>query len=120
MGAGRGRGDLVAHASQRGRHLPYPHGHAGRLTGDVHPDRALTDFGKLDIMGNIAGVPSRGMVVDVTEQELDSVLGINLKGVFYGCQAAMRAMSGQGSGNIVNVASGAIDSGAPTLAVYSM
>jgi 3-oxoacyl-[acyl-carrier protein] reductase len=82
--------------------------------------RAVKDYGKLDIMANIAGVPSRGMVVDVTDQELDRILNINLKGVFYGCQAAMRVMMGQGGGNIVNVASGAIDSGAPTLAVYSM
>ena len=82
--------------------------------------RATTDFGKLDIMANVAGVPSRGMVVDVPEQELDRVIGINLKGVFFGCQAALRVMIPQGSGNIVNVASGAIDAGAPTLAVYSM
>src|SRR3954452_5800816 len=52
--------------------------------------RGTTDFGKLDIMANVAGVPSRGMVVDVTEQELDRVIGINLKGVFFGCQAALR------------------------------
>jgi 3-oxoacyl-[acyl-carrier protein] reductase len=40
--------------------------------------------------------------------------------VFYGCQAAIRHMIPQGSGNIVNIASGAIDTPAPTLACYGM
>jgi 3-oxoacyl-[acyl-carrier protein] reductase len=84
-------------------------------------ERAVSDYGKIDVMGNIAGVPSYGPVVDVTDEELDRVHDINLRGVFYGCQAAMRAMIPQGFGNIVNVASGIVDSGgAPNWATYGM
>ena len=54
-------------------------------------ERAVSDYGKIDVMGNIAGVPSYGPVVDVTDEELDRVLDINLRGVFYGCRAAMRS-----------------------------
>ena len=38
------------------------------------------------------------------------MLGVNLKGVFFGCQAAARVTTAQGSGSVVNMSSGAIDS----------
>jgi len=58
--------------------------------------------------------------VDLGVPEFERVLAINLKSVFYGCQAAIRVMGDQGSGNIVNISSGAIDTAAPTLACYGM
>ena len=82
--------------------------------------RAVADHGRIDVMGNIAGVRSDGPVVDVTDEEFDRVFDINLRGVFYGSQAAMRAMIRQGSGHIVNISSGAIDSPAPTMSTYAM
>jgi 3-oxoacyl-[acyl-carrier protein] reductase len=92
-----------------------------RADVDALVERAVSDYGRIDIMGNIAGVPSYGPVVDITDEEYDRVLDINQRGVFYGCRAAMRAMIPQGFGNIVNVASGIIDSGgAPNWATYGM
>jgi 3-oxoacyl-[acyl-carrier protein] reductase len=76
--------------------------------------------GRLDIMGNIAGVPHNRLVTEVTDDELDRILAINAKSVFYGCRAAARVMVPQGYGVIVNVSSGAIDTPAPTLACYAM
>jgi 3-oxoacyl-[acyl-carrier protein] reductase len=87
---------------------------------DALVDRAAADFGRVDIMGNIAGVPHNKMVAEVTDEEFERILAINLKSVFYGCQAAIRHMVPQGSGNIVNISSGAIDTPAPTLACYGM
>jgi 3-oxoacyl-[acyl-carrier protein] reductase len=87
---------------------------------DALVDRAVADFGRLDVMGNVAGVPFNKMVADVTDEEFERILAINLKSVWYGCQAALRVMVPQGSGNIVNIASGAIDTPAPTLSVYGM
>ena len=82
--------------------------------------RATTDYGRIDVMGNIAGVRSDGPVVDITDGEFDRVLDINLRGVFYGCQAALRAMIPQGSGNIITISSGIVDDPGPTMATYGM
>ena len=71
-------------------------------------------------MGNIAGVPHNRLVAECTDEEFERILAINLKSVFYGCQAALRHMLPQRSGNIVNISSGAIDTPAPTLACYGM
>jgi 3-oxoacyl-[acyl-carrier protein] reductase len=82
--------------------------------------RATTDYGRIDVMGNIAGVRSDGPIVDITDAEFDRVLDINLRGVFYGCQAALRAMIPQGSGSIINISSGIVDDPGPTMATYGM
>jgi 3-oxoacyl-[acyl-carrier protein] reductase len=87
---------------------------------DALVDRAQAEYGRVDIMGNIAGVPHNKMVAECTDEEFERILAINLKSVFYGCQAAIRHMIPQGSGNIVNISSGAIDTPAPTLACYGM
>ena len=83
-------------------------------------ERAVSEHGRIDVMGNIAGVPHNKMVADCTDEEFERILAINLKSVFYGCRAAIRHMVPQGSGNIVNISSGAIDFPAPTLACYAM
>jgi len=87
---------------------------------DALVDGAAAQHGRLDIMGNIAGVPHNKLVAECTDEEFERILAINLKSVFYGCQAAIRHMIPQGSGNIVNISSGAIDTPAPTLACYAM
>lgn len=87
---------------------------------DALVDGAASQHGRVDIMGNIAGIPHNKLVADCTDDEFERILAINLKSVFYGCQAAIRHMIPQGSGNIVNISSGAIDTPAPTLACYGM
>jgi 3-oxoacyl-[acyl-carrier protein] reductase len=91
-----------------------------RADVDALVDRAQAEFGRVDIMGNIAGVPHNKLVAECTDDEFERILAINLKSVFYGCQAAIKHMIPQGSGNIVNISSGAIDTPAPTLACYGM
>ncbi len=87
---------------------------------DALVDTTMERHGRLDVMGNIAGVPYNNMVKDTPDVDLEKILAINLKGVWYGCQAAMRVMVPQGSGSIINLSSGAIDTPAPTLALYGM
>ena len=87
---------------------------------DALVDRTVADHGRLDVMANVAGVMLDSSVADLTEPDLDRIIGVNLKGVLFGCQAAARVMVEQGSGSIVNMASGAIDTPAPNIAAYAM
>jgi len=66
---------------------------------------ALETFGRLDVMVNNAAIQIERELVETTEEELDRVLGVNLKGVFFGCKHAVIAMRASGGGVIVNVAS---------------
>jgi 3-oxoacyl-[acyl-carrier protein] reductase len=91
-----------------------------RADVDALVDGAQAEFGRVDIMGNIAGVPHNKLIAECSDEEFERILAINLKSVFYGCQAALRVMTPRQSGNIVNISSGAIDSPAPTLACYGM
>jgi 3-oxoacyl-[acyl-carrier protein] reductase len=91
-----------------------------RTDVDALVQQAVDEHGHLDIMGNIAGIIQESKVVDTPEEDLDRVLGINLKGVFFGCQAAARVMMKQRSGSIVNMSSGAIDVPAAGIVCYAM
>ena len=77
-------------------------------------------FGRLDVLCNVAGVPSDGPLATVSEAEIDRVLGTNLKSTLFACQAALRFMGPQGSGSIVNVASAVIDSPAAGYGLYAI
>jgi 3-oxoacyl-[acyl-carrier protein] reductase len=79
---------------------------------------AVDQFGRIDVMANIAGIIATSPLVDLTEDELDRVLAVNLKGVVFGTQAAMRVM--QPGGSIINMTSTAIDQASPTLGAYAM
>jgi 3-oxoacyl-[acyl-carrier protein] reductase len=101
---------------------------ADAVTVDV-TDRAAVDalvagaverHGRLDVMANIAGIIITNPVDAISEDEFDRIMGVNLKGPFFGCQAAARVMVEQGSGSIINMVSAAIDAPAPNLAGYGM
>jgi NAD(P)-dependent dehydrogenase (short-subunit alcohol dehydrogenase family) len=68
-------------------------------------DAAVEAFGRLDVMVNNAAIQIERELVETTEEELDRILAVDLKGVFFGCKHAVRAMRGSGGGVIVNVAS---------------
>ncbi len=71
-------------------------------------------------MANVAGIIRNNLVVDTPEEELDAVIAVNLKGVYFGCAAAARAMVERGRGSIINVASAGMDTPAPTLSSYAL
>jgi NAD(P)-dependent dehydrogenase (short-subunit alcohol dehydrogenase family) len=68
-------------------------------------DRIAAEFGHLDILVNSAGICIWNKAEDMTEKEWDTVLDINLKGIFLSCQAAGRLMIARGTGSIINIAS---------------
>jgi NAD(P)-dependent dehydrogenase (short-subunit alcohol dehydrogenase family) len=63
-------------------------------------------FERLDILVNSAGLNVRKPAYDIGEDDWDAVFEINLRGLFFACQAAARLMRPQGGGVILNVASG--------------
>jgi len=68
--------------------------------------QAVSDFGHVDIVVNNAGIIKRNDAVDFTEAEWDDVININLKTVFFMCQAAARQFIKQKTGGkIINIAS---------------
>ena len=71
--------------------------------------RAASEFGGLDVLCNVAGVPFDGLLEELTDEDFDRVVAINVKGTLYGCQAAIPLMAARGGGSIINVSSGAID-----------
>jgi 3-oxoacyl-[acyl-carrier protein] reductase len=79
---------------------------------------AVAQHGRIDVMANIAGIIATTPLVELTEDELDRVLAVNLKGVVFGTQAALRTM--REGGCIVNMTSTAIDQASPTLGAYAM
>jgi 3-oxoacyl-[acyl-carrier protein] reductase len=69
-------------------------------------DQAVEAFGGLDILVNNAGVShKRKPMLDVTEDELDRILAVNVKGLFHTANAAIPAMRNAGGGAIINIAS---------------
>ena len=66
-------------------------------------DTAVSNFGRLDIMVNNAGIETRTSVLDTTEDQYEKVLAINLKSAFFGTQLAAKQMIAQGEGGrIIN------------------
>ncbi len=81
-------------------------------------NRTVTHFGRLDILVNNAGVGTNHDAVQVTEEDWDSLMDVNLKGLFFMCQAAGKRMIAQGYGRIINMSSQAGQVGILRHAVY--
>ena len=62
-------------------------------------------FGRIDILVNNAGLGTNHDALDATEEEWDELMDVNLKGLFFACQAAGRRMVERRYGRIVNMSS---------------
>ncbi|MFO1414308.1 MAG: SDR family NAD(P)-dependent oxidoreductase [Burkholderiales bacterium] len=68
--------------------------------------QAVAAFGTVDVLVNNAGIEATPCLVhEMTEAQWDRVIGVNLKGTFFCCQAVIPAMIAKGGGRIVNIAS---------------
>lgn len=105
-------------------------GGAGEAASVDVADRSVIDrlaadvahrLGGVHIWCNIAGIMVEGPFLESSEEDLDRILAVNLKGVFFGCQAAGRVMVGQPEGgSIINASSAAADTVSPNIVSYSI
>ncbi len=78
----------------------------------------MENFGRLDVLMNVAGINKSGKIQNVARADIDTVIDINLKGLMIGCHAAAPIMLEQGSGHIVNVASFSSFAAATGMSLY--
>ncbi len=85
-------------------------------------DYAVDTFGSVDVYVNNAGIGGKlGQLIDTSEDYLDQIISINVKGVFFGIKAAAKQMIKQGKGGrIINASSVAGEEGQELLGVYSV
>jgi NAD(P)-dependent dehydrogenase (short-subunit alcohol dehydrogenase family) len=82
-------------------------------------DQVINRYGRVDILVNDAAIsPPERSFVDITEEQWDRVLTVNLKGVFLCCQAVVPHMKRQKYGKIVNVGSVGAVAPSKTIADY--
>jgi len=66
---------------------------------------AIKEFGRVDIFCNNAGICTSPPIEDISAEDWDEMMNINLRGVFFCCQAIMPVMKKQRQGRILNMAS---------------
>lgn len=82
-------------------------------------EETVKEFGRLDVLVNSAGIVRPGNVCEVTEETIDEVLGVNVKGVFFASKYAIEEMVKVGGGVIIHVASAACMYGVKNRSIYS-
>ncbi len=98
--------------------------HRFDVTQPAEWDRVLAEFreasgGRLDVLANNAGLPSGGPLAEVSLEELDRLIDVNLKGVFYGAKASYPLLRETAPGScLLNTASAAALYGMANQSVY--
>jgi NAD(P)-dependent dehydrogenase (short-subunit alcohol dehydrogenase family) len=83
-------------------------------------ERAMNEYGRLDVLVNSAGITARNVRVEADfEERWDAVMRVNVKGALLMCHAAVEAMRRTGSGAIVNLTSVMGGLGYPTFLPFS-
>ena len=104
-----------------GEAFPLP-AHLGKMDEIQKMVNTVMDkFGRIDILVNNAGAsPAMGSVLESDERLWDTIMNLNLKGVYFVSQAVAKIMKKQGGGKIINVASIDGFKPEPFVSVYSI
>ena len=81
-------------------------------------ERAIREFGRIDILFNNAGIIRRATVLDLTEEDWDRVMAVNVKSIYLLSREVIPRMQKTGGGTIINAASGWGLTGGAKAAVY--
>jgi NAD(P)-dependent dehydrogenase (short-subunit alcohol dehydrogenase family) len=114
-------GSLADEIEQMGRRTVALQMDVTRL-GELAPavDEMVARLGRLDILVNNAGLGHENLAEDVSEEDFDLTVDVNLKGTFFVSQAAGRVMIRQGYGRIINLSSQAGFVALPGESIYCM
>ena len=92
--------------SQGGKAMPFTADSSKKADVQAMAAATVKQFGAIDILVNNAGIEGHpSLTMDLSEEQWDRVLGVNLKGVFLCCQAVIPQMMKQNKGRIVNIGS---------------
>jgi NAD(P)-dependent dehydrogenase (short-subunit alcohol dehydrogenase family) len=80
---------------------------------------AISEFGRVDIVCNVAGIADAALIADVTMAHYDKTMDVDLRGVLLGMKHGIRAMRASGGGAIVNWSSIGGLNAAPYTGIYS-
>ncbi|SER69202.1 SDR family NAD(P)-dependent oxidoreductase [Salisediminibacterium halotolerans] len=82
-------------------------------------DLTVHEFGAVDALVNVAGIPEAADILDLEEADFDKMMNVNLKGVFFGMKTVLPHFVEKSAGKIVNIASLAAHVGLTKLPSYS-
>jgi NAD(P)-dependent dehydrogenase (short-subunit alcohol dehydrogenase family) len=81
-------------------------------------DYTVKKYGKIDILVNNAGILGDASITEISDEDWDRLMAVNLTGAFYCCRAAVRHMLGKRKGKIINIASTGGKQGFPLAGVH--
>ncbi len=81
--------------------------------------KVMANYGKIDILVNNAGVIIRKLAEEITREDWDYMININLRGMFFCCQLVGKEMIKQKKGKIINISSDASQRATPERSVYA-
>lgn len=114
--------NVAAEVREKGRKALPIAAHIGKMDDiAMLVDTVMKEFGRIDVLVNNAGcTPAMGTIFDNEERLWDTIMNLNLKGLYFMSQAVARIMKEQGSGSIINVASMDGYKPEPFVGIYSI
>jgi NAD(P)-dependent dehydrogenase (short-subunit alcohol dehydrogenase family) len=110
---------LAKEIARSGAHAFFEHADVTQAA-DCHRvvERTLREFGGIHVLFNNAGIMRRASVVELSEEDWDRVMSVNVKSIFLMSRQVIPTMAKAGGGSIINTASGWGLAGGPRAAVY--